>query len=601
MSEEYGYRRVKNTSNNDIESKQTPSQSWMRRFFWPLFLGLTTIMFMILFIVFAALYGSQTNNINVIQEDFDYVVIGSGAGGAASAYQVSSNPKVSVIILEAGPPEDNNPLISEVINAGGLEQYYFNEFFWQNTQNGNKDAPGVDMYTGGRLGGGSTSINGMIWDQQSNWIWDFVYNTTGQNDLWNSSSIINSFKEMQTLICNSCNSQNHGYSGPLTILESMITPPQTTPTTLSQKLALAFNKLTGLPILGDYNNMTDSNRVGSFTDWQMSAFPNGTRCSSTRCIIGNILKARSNVQTRYNSFVTKLKFDSNNKITQVYYVTDGHITRIINVKKEVILAAGVGTPAILLHSGIGNIYDLYGIGVKPVVADNPLIGVKTWNHQIYTATFTRNASDIPSANPNDLYEGGAFMPLAPNFTFTYPPTEVVGPRAFQFIGINTPSPTNLMAVSALNVVPQSVGNLFIRNNDPLRPVAQNDNLYVGLGGQNDLQLALSLYQYYFCGLNTQFQTIDTSYVMIDPPASYCSNITLLTSYVTKYLPSQSYHWTGQCPIGTSVFNGVADPLGRVFGVSGVRIADATLLGRAADGNTQAVSYMFGWNIGKAIR
>jgi len=573
--------------------------------------GLLSFIFISFFVlswVFIGLYVNQTNNIDVKQLDYDYVIIGAGAGGCAAAYQISKNKNHRILILEAGPDLDGYPPVSLVTNGAPLflEDNYYNELFYQNMQAGDGDTAGVGQYTGGRLGGGSTSINNMQWVQGTNWLWDFVYNSSGHNQLWNATNVLENFKEMESLICSSCNTANHGYSGPLSILELMNTAPQTTATSMSIKLAQAFAQLSGLPIIQDYNNMTDSNRVGSFTEWQLSAYPNGTRSSATVSILKPLLKAQNNVKIIYNSFVSKILFDDSKRANRVLFSTDGDISQVVNVAKEVIVTAGVNTPAILLHSGIGSESYLRSIKVNPVVAENPLIGTTIWNHQVYVAVYTKNASDVPSLNTNDLYEGGAFMPLAVNFTFPHAVTESVGPRAFQFTGTNVGAPANLMVLSAFNVVPQSVGSLFIRNNDPLRPVAENDNLYIGNGGANDLALVFSLYKTYFCGINAQFQgngtgpAVDKSYLIIDPPAATCANSTLLQTYVNNYLPAHTHHWTGQCPIGTDATNGAVDALGRVFGVKGLRVADATVLPHSADGNTQAIAYQIGWNVGKAI-
>lgn len=569
--------------------------------------GFFFFVFFALFWVFLGLYvDHMENNIDVKQQTYDYIVIGSGPGGASVTYQIINNKTYTVLVLEAGPDADNELPIQSVPFAfpGILEGQYFNEYFWQNTQAGNLDAPGVDMYTGGRLAGGSSSINNLQYVQGSNWVWEWFYNASGFNSLWSLNNVIESFRELETLICSSCNSVNHGYSGPLSILEEMNIAPQTTPTSFSQKFAKAFSQLSGYPVIGDYNNMTDSNQLGSFTSYQLSAFTDGTRCSSTTGIL-NRLKNSSRLTVKYNSFVSKIKFDGN-VAKSVYYITDGHITQIAHARKEIIVAAGVNTPAILLHSGVGNLFYLNNIGVHPLVADNEYIGTKTWNHQVYVATFTKNASDTPSLNPNDLYEGGAFMPLPVNFTFPHPVSSQLGPRGFQFTAVNVPAPANLAVVVAFNLQPQSVGDLFIRNNDPLRTVAQNDNLYVGNNGANDMAQVLSMYQNYFCALSNEYQgtgkgpAVDTSYVIIDPPLSVCNNITLLTEYVQAYMPQHTHHWTGPCALNINPAKGAVDALGRVYGTKNLRVADATILGRPYDGNTQALAYQVGWTIGKAI-
>lgn len=297
--------------------------------------------------------------------------------------------------------------------------------------------------------------------------------------------------------------------------------------------------------------------------------------------------ARRNLHIKVDSTAMRITFNSDKSVKEVHYLHNGR-PRIAKARLETIIAAGVRSSELLLHSGIGPGGDIANLPV----------GVDVRNHPLYVTVWTKNVSDVPSANPNDIYEGGAFLPLFPGFTLPNPATELIGPRVFQLIGVNTGP---IMVLIGLNIQDQAVGNLFAWNNDPEKFIAENDNVYIGAGGANNLAMAFSLYFDYFCGIAKVFQgagpgpAIDNSYLMIDPPYSFCFNATLMAGYVDNYSPDHAHHWVKQNRMGiqgdgVSVVNGK----GTVHGVSKLRVLDASIIPHSFDGNTQAPAYLIGW-------
>lgn len=548
------------------------------------------IAFLGMWIAFLIEWQDTSNKIKV--DHFDFVIIGCGAAGSALANRLSENGTYSVACFESGPDYDADPQINLVVNSGTLQTNYFNKFFWQNQQNSPNAELGHGDYTGGRLLGGSSSINGMQYVRGTDWMFQYWYNVT-LDQIWNLTNVIANYIDFENTMCPNCNPITHGEGGPLQVLELMTTAPQTTPTSMTVKLVTSITRFTNLAAIPDYNNFTVAAELGPFNDWQDTSYANGTRSSGSISMLNEAVRARRNLHIHVNATVTRVRFNSDKSVKQVNYLHNGK-PRIAKARRETIVAAGVRSPELLLHSGIGP-------GGK--IANLP-VGQDVRNHPLYIVIFTKNISDVPSANPNDIYEGGAWLPLAPNFTLPNAATESISPRVYQLIGTNTGA---LMVLVGLNTQSQAIGNLFTWNNDPLKTVAENDNVYIGNGGANNLAMAFSLYFDYFCGIAKEFQgdgvgpAIDNSYVMIDPPYSFCFNASLMQGYVDSYSPDHAHHWVKQNRMGiqgdgVSVVNGK----GTVHGIKGLRVADASIIPHAFDGNTQAPAYLIGWTIAGEI-
>src|SRR5699024_7907384 len=130
--------------------------------------------------------------------------------------------------------------------------------------------------------------------------------------------------------------------------------------------------------------------------------------------------------------------------------------------KKVIISAGINSPMLLMHSGIGSAETLSKAGI-PVVFHNPNVGENMTTHPVNTATVTTNPNDeaLPANDPFALYTGGAFLP---------DPTPGRNPnhRGVQLIG-------QISSNGMLNIVffllePKSRGTVRIQNDDPLKIV-----------------------------------------------------------------------------------------------------------------------------------
>lgn len=532
-------------------------------------------------------------------EFYDYVVIGGGPAGCTVAERLSREHHHTVLLLEAGPDVQDDPILNEITPlTGTIEDTYYGKYFWQHAQDYAEVIPhrlSLQLTTG-RLFGGGSKINGAQFVRGTKWMFDTWADVT-DDPIWATTNVITQYKALESYHAPSYNPSVRGNAGPLSIWETMTVAPQAMATSLAEKVATAFEQFLPVSRLADYNDLSPSSETGTFLQWQITAYPNGTRSSSDVSIMTHAVRARTNLHLSFGSTAVKVLFDDNKHARAVRYIKEGK-EHIAHGTRRIILSAGVNTAQILQHSGIGDADLLESLDI-PVIYDNPNVGHNMVNQQLFTAIFTKNQSDLPSANPADIYEGGAFL-ADPNDI----PTSDVSPRRIQIININAGP---VMAMSVINLQPLEAGYSVIRDKDPLRVTASSDRIFDESNGQIDLDTFVAALNLYVCGAHNEFQglgmgpAVDTDYFLIDPPQDYCGNNTLLQEWVIANAKPHTHHWTSACKMGKegdgiSVVNGK----GTVWGVRGLTIADDSILPRNHDGNTVAPAYLVGKIIAEEV-
>ncbi|KAG5313397.1 DHGL dehydrogenase, partial [Acromyrmex insinuator] len=297
---------------------------------------------------------------------YDFVVIGAGTAGATIAARLSEIHQVEVLLIEAGSKENffmDIPLLVHLLQLS-------NDINWKyQTKSSNKYCLGMEgnrcNWPRGKVMGGSSVLNYMIATRGG--AEDYDRWAKMGNEGWAYKDILKYFKKLETIDIPELQSDTiyHGTKGPLHISYPLFH-------TLLAKAFLDAGKELGYPLL-DYNG---KNMIGF--SYVQSTMINGTRMSSNRAYL-HPARNRRNLHVTRESKVKKILIDHHtNRAIGVEFIKH---RRNINVfaSKEVILCAGaIGSPQLLMLSGIGPAKHLSKLGIN-IVRDLP-VGENLMDH-----------------------------------------------------------------------------------------------------------------------------------------------------------------------------------------------------------------------------
>lgn len=315
------------------------------------------------------------------QQHFDFVVVGAGSAGAVLAARLSEDPACKVALIEAGGP----PPAAEVMPIACPALQLSPETNWGYTADAGKAGRGtIDgrmMVPRGKMLGGSSGLNYMA----------YVRGHPGDFDAWaqrgaagwSYAEVLPYFKKSEGLVASdeiAIDADAHNAHGPLGV--SLRQPVLTGP-----REFVAAAVAAGIP-RGDYNG-SDRRNPGGVASLFQTTTRDGKRSSTYQAFLAGDVSARPNLAIITGAHVTRVLLErtaSEPVATGVEYRTADGVTRAAFAAKEVVLSAGaVGSPQLLLLTGIGPQHELERVGVACVV-DSPHVGKHLKDH-LQTALF----------------------------------------------------------------------------------------------------------------------------------------------------------------------------------------------------------------------
>ncbi|XP_037889012.1 glucose dehydrogenase [FAD, quinone] isoform X2 [Glossina fuscipes] len=289
--------------------------------------------------------------------EYDFVVIGAGSAGAVVANRLSEIRKWKILLIEAGPDENE---ISDVPSLAAYLQ--LSKLDWQyKTEPSNKACLGMKNnrcnWPRGKVLGGSSVLNYMLYVRGNRHDYDH-WEALG-NTGWNYDNVLHYFKKSEdNRNPYLSNSPYHSTGGYLTVQESPWHSP------LVAAFVEAGNEL------GYENRDINGQQQTGFMIAQ-GTIRRGSRCSTAKAFLRPI-RQRKNFHLSMNSQVTKIIFEPKTKRARaVEFIKQGQMKKIL-AKREIVLAAGaINTPQLLMLSGVGPRKHLDKLGIK-VIQDLPV-------------------------------------------------------------------------------------------------------------------------------------------------------------------------------------------------------------------------------------
>lgn len=532
----------------------------------------------------------MTEAINAIA---DYIVVGGGAGGCAVAGRLSEDGNINVTVLEAGGKGDSwvvkTPLAVVAMLPTKLNNWAFETV----------PQPGLNGRRGyqprGKTLGGSSAINAMVYIRGHRW--DYDHWASLGNKGWSFDEVLPYFKRSENNA--SLGGDLHGQAGPLRVSDLRSDNP-------FQAIYLDAARQAGFKINRDFNG-DDQEGVGIYQVTQHE----GERWSAARGYLHPHMGKRPNLRVETGCHVTRIIFEGKRAVG-VEFIQHGQ-KQSLRAKREILLAAGsLQTPQLLMLSGIGDGKALHAMGI-PVVHDLPGVGQNLQDHPDFVFKYRAKSLDLLGISvggsaritreffryqnqrrgtfSSNGSEGGGFLKTDPNLPA--PDVQLHFVLAMiddharkQHLGHGYSCHVCLLR-------PKSVGELTLASKDPLAAPLINPRF---LEHPDDMDVMVK-------GYKLTRKLMDAPALANARTSDYQTANVHTDEEIRQVIRQCSdtvYHPVGTCKMGVDTM-AVVDPELRVYGVTGLRVVDASIMPTLIGGNTNAPTMMIGEKAADLLR
>ncbi|KAJ7635273.1 alcohol oxidase [Roridomyces roridus] len=542
--------------------------------------------------------------------EYDFLIVGGGAAGNVVANRLTEDPNFSVLVLEAGTAHEEISIVPFLVgNLLGAP----NQFEWNYSTTPQVGLNNRTMtYPRARILGGCTAHNGMLYTRGSAEDYDRWAAITGDSG-WSWNNLLPYFFKNEKWVPPANNHDTRGQFNPAFHsthgINSVSLSGSQWPVFENQVIQTTRELPEEFPFNEDFNS---GEPLG--LGWLQSTIGGGKRSSSARSYLAPEFIQRPNLHVLLNAQVSRLVGPKTERglvsFEAVEFMQGGALFNV-TARKEVILSAGpVGTPTILMHSGIGDRHKLSALGINTIL-DLPSVGQNATDHAVLIISWSVNSSQtIDNIQDNTTLFNEAFAEWNSSHTGPFtniPVTHVLftrvddnstvfenvadpaaGPKTphieIYFSTGSGPLPQHFITFGLLLVSPTSRGSISLASSDPFDPPLIDPGL---LASPVDLALAREALKK---ALRFVQAPIWENYIIA--PTVDLSNLTTdeLDAFIQSTAGSAGHIVSTAAMSAGNATYGVVNPDLLVKGASGLSVIDASVMPIIPSAHTQAATY-----------
>ena len=513
--------------------------------------------------------------------EYDYVIVGSGPAGCCLAARLSEDPDVSVLLLEAGG-SDWHPYIRV---PAGFAKLTGASHTWGYSTAPQGEIDGRAMwYPQGRVLGGSGSINAMIYARGNARDYD-AWAEAGCAG-WAHADVLPYFKRPEDN--ERFDNDYHGSGGPLGVSDPV------RPLPISAAFLRAAQQA-GLPFNADFNGAVQEG-CGYYQVTNRDAH----RCSGVDAFLRPAM-ARQNLTVETRATATRVVVE-NGRAIGVDYRRRGKPATVRAAREVIVSAGAIGSPKLLMLSGIGRADDLKALGID-VVHDLPGVGQNLQDHfDVYVVSECRGDFSYDKLNQphRTLWALVQYLlsrqgPLASTLIdaggFWYADPDARSPDIQMHFVLGSGLEHGLAKLKNAGVTlnscfsrPRARGRVTLRASDPQTPPAIDPNYW---GEAYDREMSLRGFK---LAREIMAQEAFRPFILCERyPGPEVQSDADIAAYARK-VGKTDYHPVGTCKMGSDEM-AVVDPTLRVRGLEGLRVIDSSVMPFLPSSNTNAPTIM----------